>query len=228
MRKAFVIFGLLLSFVVGVSGMAFAPFNYLDDLRATLKSASSQDQSDIAAKTDMLVASPFTTAFAIAEPKKVKAYEELTPGFWVGFDETKTTSIYVRQKADDAQVGGPEHKYLVDIDVKDAAGSDWITVEKVVDKPGTARLVVALTARMAEPAKVDFVLFIPQKGQPPERIPIGTADIGVDFKSFILEKAIDLRNFPNLDADGLLRVVALLPTRTGVTLELARFDIFAS
>lgn len=228
MRKFFVILGLFLSLVVGAFGVVLTPLSSLDDLKTYIDKARSLGQSDGTAKTDKLVSNPFVTAFATGEPKRVKAYEELTPGFWVGFDETKTASVYVRQRADSTQIGGPESKYLIDVDIKDAAGSQWVTVEKAIDKPGVARLVVALTARMAEPAKVDFVLFIPQKGRPPERITIGTADIGTDFKSFILEKAVDLQNFPNIETDYPSRIVALLPARAGIALELARFDIFSS
>lgn len=178
-------------------------------------------------QTDKPRVSPFIAEFATGEARKVKAYEELTPGFWVGFDEAKATSILVQQKPDDTHIGGAESKYLVAVDVKDAAGSEWITVERTIDKAGSSRVVVNLTARMAKPAQVEFVLFIPQKEAPPERVDIGTANIGTDFKSFIFEKSIDLQNYPNTEAGYPSRIVALLPTESGVSLELARFDIFS-
>lgn len=206
-------------------------YEYLSTLggkpAATLAQTSEQETTTGAAKADEPAVSPFVAEFATGEPRQAKAYEELTPGFWLGFDEAKTTSIVVHQKPDEAQVGGAENKYLIDVDVKEAGGSDWITVERTLPKPGTSRVIFNLTARMAEPAQVKFVLFIPQKGAKPERVVIGTADIGTDFKSFIMEKSLDLKNYPNLDTTHESRIVALLPTLTGVSLELARFEIFS-
>lgn len=225
MRKLLISFGLLMSLLVGALGVVLVPLSTIAELKAYLAKVGIPEESGNHSKADKL-GSPFMTAFA-GPPKKVTAYEELMPGFRVGFDETKPASIYILQKTDSARIGGPENKYLIDVDIKEAAGSEWITLERAVEKPGISRVVVALTARMAAPAQVTFVLFIPQNGRPPERVAIGTADIGTDFRSFILEKSVDLRNFPNLDARYPSRIVALLPTRTGVWLELARFDIFS-
>src|SRR5690606_27116168 len=35
---------------------------------------------------------PFEVPFAAGSKRLVKAYEELTPGFWIGFDESKGSS----------------------------------------------------------------------------------------------------------------------------------------
>lgn len=225
MRRLLILFGLLLSFLVGAFGMMLVPLSTIAELKSLLAIDRPRERSGNQSKANKL-GSPFMTAFA-GTPKKVKAYEELTPGFWVGFDETKAASVYVLQKTDSAGIGGLENKYLIDIDIREAAGSDWITVERAIEKPGISRVVVALTARTAQPAQVGFVLFIPQLGRPPQRIALGTADIGTDFGSFILEKSVDLRSFPNLDANYPARVVALLPTYAGMSIELARFDIFS-
>lgn len=225
MRRLLILFGLLLSFLVGAFGMMLVPLSTIAELKSLLAIDRPRESSGNQSKANKL-GSPFMTAFA-GTPKRVKAYEELTPGFWVGFDETKAASVYVLQKTDSAGIGGPENKYLIDVDIMEAAGSDWVTVERAIEKPGISRVVVALTARMAQPGQVSFVLFIPQLGRPPQRIPLGTADIGTDFGSFILEKSVDLRSFPNLDANYPARVVALLPTYAGMSIELARFDIFS-
>lgn len=225
MRRLFILFGLLLSFVVGAFGMMLVPLSTIAELKTLLAIDRPHERSGNQSKANKL-GSPFMTAFA-GTPKRVKAYEELTPGFWVGFDETKAASVYVLQRTDSTRIGGPENKYLIDIDIREAAGSDWVTVERAVEKPGISRVVVALTARTAQPAQVSVVLFIPQLGRPPQRVPLGTADIGTDFGSFILEKSVDLRSFPNLDANYPARVVALLPTHAGMSIELARFDIFS-
>lgn len=205
--------------------MMLVPLSTIAELQTLVVGDRTREGSGNQSKANKL-GSPFMTAFAGA-PKKVKAYEELTPGFSVGFDETKAASVYVLQKTDSARIGGPENKYLIDVDIREAAGSDWVTVERAIEKPGISRVIVALTARMAQPGQVSFVLFVPQLGQPPQRIPLGTADIGTDFRSFILEKSVDLRSFPNIDVNYPARVVALLPTHAGMSIELARFDTFS-
>jgi len=225
MRRLFISFGLLFSFLVGAFGMMLVPLSTIAELQTLVVGDRTREGSGNQSKANKL-GSPFMTAFAGA-PKKVKAYEELTPGFSVGFDETKAASVYVLQKTDSARIGGPENKYLIDVDIREAAGSDWVTVERAIEKPGISRVIVALTARMAQPGQVSFVLFVPQLGQPPQRIPLGTADIGTDFRSFILEKSVDLRSFPNIDVNYPARVVALLPTHAGMSIELARFDTFS-
>jgi hypothetical protein len=225
MRRLFISFGLLVSFLVGAFGMMLVPLSTIAELKTLLMGDRTHERSGNQSKMDKL-GSPFMTAFA-GTPKKVRAYEELTPGFWVGFDETKAAAVYVVQKTDSARIGGPENKYLIDVDIMEAAGSDWVTIERAIEKPGISRVVVALTARMTQPGQVNFVLFVPQIGRPPQRIPLGTADIGTDFGSFILEKSVDLRSFPNLDVNYPARVVALLPTHAGMSMELARFDIFS-
>lgn len=154
--------------------------------------------------------------------RMVKAYEEFAPGLRIGFDALKKSRISVSQLDKSAEPGGAIHIYRVD--VEDPDESSWITVERSIDSLQKFNLTFRLTARANQLATVDVVLFIPRSGKADERIPLGSAVIQHSFATYYFEKSLDLTYLPDLSDAKSPRIVALLPIRAGLVVDLAQFD----
>src|SRR5690606_6993860 len=123
----------------------------------------------------------------------------LTPGFWIGFDESKGSSVTVEQRADDGKVGDAGHKFIVGVEAVDLAGSEWLTIEQVISSSQKFTVDVSVVARTSQPAAVDLMIFIPRKGKPNQRVPLATVQLDKEFRAYDFKKTIDLSGYPDYD-----------------------------
>jgi aldose sugar dehydrogenase len=175
---------------------------------------------------------PFVLPIATDQEKPVGAYQELLPGFWVGFDETRKSVVHVRQKSDVPFDLVPRyHKYVVEAAFDDLKGSEWATIEHLTEKlnPATTSLVnVTLVAKLSEAAPVSVVLFVPQRQRKDLRIPLGEAELTTERSIHHLGATVDGDDLGDPNPDRSPRVVILLPLKNALVLELAAFDIHTS
>ena len=173
---------------------------------------------------------PFVVPFALGEGRPVAAYEELSPGFWIGYDGTANSSVLVSQtEKSDSSIGFANHRYTMKVEVQDPGSSTWITVEKETNQirsNSKYRIVVALKARFDQTAPLSLNLFIAKRSGNPEKIDLGTVDLGNDFRSILVSKEIEISSVPNIDFTAKPKIVIFMPVRAGASIEFASLDVY--
>lgn len=176
------------------------------------------------------VLAPFVVPFALGERRPVAAYEELSPGFWIGYDAAAKSSVLVSQTAkSDSSLSPANHRYTMKVEVQDPGSSEWVTVEKKINQirgNSKYRIVVALKARFDKTAALDMDLFIPKRSGKPERIKLGTVDLSNNFRSIFFSKEIDIASIPDIDFAAEPKIVIFLPIRAGASIEFASLDVY--
>jgi cytochrome c len=168
---------------------------------------------------------PFIAPFAIDQKVKVAAYDKLLPGFWIGFDDAKGSTVYVQQRPAAADPAYGYLRYILEFDVVDLAGSDWLAIERELSDRGNFNLSVLLRAKMSKPGNVNIVLYIPQLNGPAKQILLGEATIGLDLQSFEFKRNIRSIDFGDTNEKDPPRVIANLPTENHFSIELAEFKV---
>ena len=172
---------------------------------------------------------PFAIPFAIDAPHRARAYEEILPGFWIGFDEARGSVIKVRQKLNAGLPAVPSyHRYTVEVRLEDLKGSEWATVERTLATLGQqekTRLGVTLVGRLSEASQVRVELFVPQRDAKDRRILLGEPSLGTALSSHYFGAEIEAAGLGNVDPARAPRVVLLLPLKNGLVAEIAALTI---
>jgi cytochrome c2 len=191
----------------------------------TLADVSGDDLAALEAKRK---SGPFAVPFAL-EKRPVGAYEELAPGFWVGFDAEANSSIFIGQiTSTHASTSLLDQKYAIEIEVRDIGSTQWASVEQTTELLGDTtqyRLIMEFKAKLSLPSSVDLHLFIPQTAGPDHRLPLASVHLSNQYGSAAFSKIIDVSELPNINRAKPPRAILFLPLRSGLTIELASFDV---
>lgn len=175
---------------------------------------------------------PFSVPLLRDAAEPVHAFEHLFPGFWVGFEAASTASMLVRQvPKPDPFISPPDHHYLLELDIVDPGGSNWITLESQAGSIVIAEPYVVscgVKARASRAAAVRFELSIPASDGTVRRVPLGTANFGPGFEYLSLSAKVGRESFAGADPSQPVTIIAFLPTEPGFRLELAFFRVFMS
>jgi cytochrome c len=193
----------------------------LSSLKESAPATASGEQSKLGSNA----LDPFLAQFAVEVERKVGPYEELVPGFWVGYDQTKDSTVYVHQKPARSAVGTKQARFSLSLDVADSDGSDWMSIERQFEASGKFSLSVAFAATLSNGGNAEIVLLVPRLGDSDARIKLGDVALANDPHIQEFTQAIDLDEVAGLDSSRKPRVVVFFPTERKFLAIVERFDI---
>lgn len=176
--------------------------------------------------------SPFVVPFAVGNPLAIKPFEAFVPGMWIGYgpDNPPSVTILQREEADDL-LSPPDHHFVLDIGIRNASLTPWITLEKALSplrSPEAGRLAIALKAKASVPTTLRFELSIPVVDQDDLRLSLGSLNIETEFDSGILSQGVRLDGMVGVDPQAHPKLIAFLPTHADVQISLAYYTTLLS
>jgi cytochrome c2 len=170
---------------------------------------------------------PFAIPFAAEGARRVHAYEELLPGFWIGFDETAGSVVETRQVPIANTEAVPSyHRYSVEVRLGELKGSKWATVERTVPallRAANARVGVTLVAKLSDASPVQVQLYVPQRDGEERSIILGEASLSSALSAHYVGAAINAGALANAEAAP--RIVIVLPLKDGLVFEIAALTV---
>jgi hypothetical protein len=183
--------------------------------------------TDVSAKQSSL--SPFIVPFAVGAKRRVRPFEELAPGFWIGFPDSFGPSVSIVQHAEaNPLLAPPDHHFVIGLEIEDPKGTPWITIEELVEKgePDTSyRITIAIKARGSRRVPIKFELSIPQDDTEDHRFKLGTLTIGREHEALFLSQTVDFSDVRALAAGGRPKILAFLPVDSPISMVIAYYRV---
>jgi hypothetical protein len=205
--------------LVSIDEAIIGLFRERERLVATITEASAKQSS----------LSPFIVPFAVGAKRRVRPFEELAPGFWIGFPNSFDPSVSIVQHAEaNPLLAPPDHHFVIGLDIEDPKGTPWLTIEELVEKgePNTSyRITVALKARGSRRVPIKFELSVPQDATEDHRFPLGTLTVGREHDALFLSQTVDFSDVRALAAGGRPKILAFLPVDSPISLAIAYYRV---